>query len=130
MAEVRGGFGHERLEVYRLSLELVEEIDRLAHRFRGFRKHLGWQMHKAVFSVPLNIAEANGRRTGRDKAHYLVIATGSAFECAAAIDVATRLEVISPEERQRLRDMLLRITRMLIKLTHSVRTRTDPDRDS
>jgi four helix bundle protein len=85
-------------------------------------------MHRSVCSVPLNIAEANGRRTGPDKARHLVIATGSALECAAALDIAARLHVITPEERERLRTLLLRITRMLITLTRSVRTRHPPSR--
>ena len=116
-------FDHERLKVYQLSLDLVEAVDGFVPCFTGVRRHLGWQMHRAATSVPLNIAEANGRYRRKDKAQLLVVATGSALECAAALDVADRLGVGPAEARATIRDLLENIARMLIALTKNVRAR-------
>ena len=114
-------FDHEGLRVYQLSLDLVESVDQFARNFIGLRQHLSWQIHRAATSVPLNIAESNGRFRRKDKAQFLVIATGSALECAAAVDIAERLGVGSPETRQALRELIHDIVRMLIGLTKNVR---------
>ena len=123
--ERRGrGFDHEGLEVFQLGLELVERVDRFAPGFRGLRKHLSWQLHRAACSVPLNIAEGNGRYGRKDKARFLVIATGSALECAAIMAVADRLGIGSERDRQAIRDLLRSIVRMLITMTRNLREKS------
>ena len=123
MERERRGFDHERLQVYQRSLELVEAADRLAPRFTGVRKHLGLQLHRAASSVSLNIAEANGRFYAKDKARILVIAIGSALECAAILDIADRLHIGPSDERAEMRQLLDAIVPMLIKLTRNTRAR-------
>jgi four helix bundle protein len=51
-------------------------------------------------SIPLNIAEAEGRTGDADKARTYAIARGSAMECAAILDV---LKVLVPISRSRSR---------------------------
>ena len=60
-------FDPEKLEVYRAGL--VDQLDR------------------ASTSIPLNIAEENGKFTGADRCRFFDIARGSALECAASLDV-------------------------------------------
>ena len=120
----RRGFDHERLEVYQLSLELVERIDRLVPGFTGAREHLGGQMHRAACSIPLNTAEGNGRYRRKDKAQFLVIATGSALECSAILDIADRLGVGTRQDREAIRALLQSIVRMLVALSRSIRNST------
>ena len=114
-------FDHERLKVYQRALDFVEAADRFGRYFSGRRRHLGWQLQRAAASIPLNIAEANGRFRRRDKAQLLVVATGSGLECAAIVDIADRLEIGSAAERAELRAALASIVRMLVALTRSVR---------
>ena len=45
------------------------------------------QLDRASTSIPLNIAEGNGKFTGADRCRYFDNAHGSALECAAALDV-------------------------------------------
>jgi four helix bundle protein len=126
MDDSRAVLNHERLNVYRLSLDLVEAVDRFAPCFTGVRRHLGWQLHRAASSVPLNIAEGNGRFRRKDKAQFFVIATGSALECAAAMDIADRLNVGPENERAVIRSLLVEVIRMLVGLTKSVRQKDRP----
>ena len=44
----------------------------------------------------LNIAEAGGRRSRRDKARFYAMARGSATEVAALLDVLERRRLVSP----------------------------------
>jgi four helix bundle protein len=57
---------------------------------RRFDPDLVRQASRALASVPLNVAEANGR-AGRDRLHLSRVALGSLRELGAALDVATAL---------------------------------------
>ncbi len=117
-------FDFERLDVYQRAMEVVVLVDRFAPLFTGPRRHLGWQLHRAAASVPLNIAEASGRFRKLDKAHFYVMATGSAMECAAILDIAERLGIGEASARAELREALERTTAMLIRMSQSTRNRT------
>jgi len=67
-------------------------------------------------SVPLNIAESQGRVTTADKARTYAIARGSATECAAVLDVCMTLELIDEARYRRGNELLERIVAMLTKL--------------
>ncbi|MDX9792594.1 MAG: four helix bundle protein, partial [Kiritimatiellia bacterium] len=45
------------------------------------------QLDRASTSIPLNIAEGNGKHTAPDRCRFFDIARGSALECAACLDV-------------------------------------------
>ena len=45
------------------------------------------QLDRASTSVPLNIAEGNGKFAMHDRCRFIEIARGSALECAACLDV-------------------------------------------
>ena len=80
-------FAHERLQAYRVAREFVGTVgDLLAGLPRG-ESALADQLRRASDSVLLNLAEGAGRRAGRDKARYFVIARGSGTECAAILDI-------------------------------------------
>jgi four helix bundle protein len=130
MAQRRVAFDFERLDVYRRSLDLVILADGLSLAFRGVRRHLGWQLHRAASSIPLNIAEGCGRYRKLDRAQFFVVATGSAMECAAILDIADRLRVGSPDDRACLRSHVEATIAMLISLTRATRQpKRNADRD-
>ncbi len=112
-------FGHEKLDVYRVSLEYVAFVYRLAAHLKGNHRHARDQILRASQSIPLNIAEGNGRRTPKDRRHFFDIARGSALECAAVQDVLQVGQAISVEENREGKGLLLRIVGMLTRLAQS-----------
>jgi four helix bundle protein len=103
----------EKLVAYRLALELQVLVGTLIppqHRV------LADQLERASLSVVLNIAEAAGRRSRKDKRRFIAIARGSATETAAAIDVL-RLRRLGPEAGcAGARHLALRVVQVLTKL--------------
>ena len=80
-------FDHDRLDVYRLSIEYVAAAFASSRSLEGLHRHARDQWLRAAQSIPLNIAEGNGKRSLKDRARFLDIARGSALECAAIQDV-------------------------------------------
>jgi four helix bundle protein len=77
-------FDHEKLDVYRLSIEYVAASYGTAKGLKGANRHIRDQWLRAAQSIPLKIAEGNGKQNLKDKYRYFQIARGSAWECAAA----------------------------------------------
>ena len=71
-------------------------------------------------SIPLNIAEGNGKRSRKDRSRYLDIARGSALESAACLDVLVARSVLMPSDVSKGKNLLRRIVEMLSKLTASL----------
>lgn len=109
-------FDHERLDVYRLAIEFVGESFREARRLRGSHRFARDQWLRASQSIPLNIAEGNGKQSIRDKSRFFEIARGSALECAAIVDVLRVCGAFTPESAQTWKYQLKRIVAMLTRL--------------
>jgi four helix bundle protein len=67
-------------------------------------------------SIPLNIAEGNGKQSLKDKNWYCEIARGSALECAAILDILLAFAVRDPESSNQSKSKLKRIVSMLTRL--------------
>lgn len=109
-------FGHEQLDVYRLAVEYVAWAYTLSRSLDGPDRHARDQLLRASQSIPLNIAEGNGRGTTADRRRFFEIARGSALECAAVQDCLEACQVLSPEQNGRGKEMLVRLVSMLTKL--------------
>ena len=83
---------HERLDVWRDSMDLVEMIYRLSDGFpRSERFGLTPQLRRAAISVPSNIAEGAARRSTAEYLRFLSIARGSLSEASTQLQIARRL---------------------------------------
>ena len=80
-------FDHERLDVYRLSIAYAAFSYRIAKTLAGMNRLARDQWLRAAQSIPLNIAEGNGKQSLKDKNRFFEIARGSALECASIHDV-------------------------------------------
>jgi len=67
-------------------------------------------------SIPLNIAEGNGKQSLKDKNRFFEIARGSALECAAIHDVLRVCDAIDDDSNCRGKTDLKRIVSMLTRL--------------
>ena len=110
-------FDHEKLDVYRVSVEFMKWAFALCERFTGLHRHARDQLLRAALSVPLNIAEGNGKRSQAERKRFLEIARGSAQECAATIDILVACKAMNTEEGNRGKELLVRVVSMLTKMT-------------
>jgi four helix bundle protein len=114
-------FHHEKLDVYRVAIEFVAWVGELLETpLAKCRLNAVDQLDRASTSIPLNVAEGNGKRTPKDRCRYLNTARGSALESAACLDVLVARKVLTSAEVEPGKRRLLRIVEMLTKLTHSV----------
>jgi four helix bundle protein len=111
-------FDHEKLTVYRRSLEFVAWAAGLMARLPA-RHAVQGQLDRAATSIPLNIAESNGRFTSADRCRFFDIARGSALECAAALDVLVARKILTEAEVDRDKALLGEIVAMLVGLIRS-----------
>ena len=110
-------FGHEKLEVYQLSVKYVSSVFEQSDDLCGKHRHARDQWLRASQSIPLNIAEGNGKSTDPDRRRFFEIARGSALECAAIQDVLDAGKAISQECNLNGKKLLNRIVGMLTKLS-------------
>jgi four helix bundle protein len=109
-------FDHEKLDVYRLSIQFVGWADQLTTDVNGSHRYAREQLARAASSIPLNIAEGNAKRQGKDRCRFFEIARGSATECAAALDVMVSIRAVPEPLIADGKAMLVRIVSMLTKL--------------
>src|SRR6056297_4121867 len=101
-------FGHEHLDVYRLSVDDVAWSYALAKELSGVDRHARDQLLRAAQSIPLNVAEGNGKGTNADRRRFFEIVRGSALECAAVQDCLAACQVISGDQNNHGKTMLVR----------------------
>ena len=111
-------FDHEKLTVYKKALESITWTDDL---LRDIPKSVAAhdQLDRASTSMPLNIAEGNGKFTTRDRCRYFDSARGSALECAACLDVVVAKRCKSDEEINLGKSILREVVSMLVGLIKS-----------
>ena len=110
------GLGHEKLDVYRLSIGYVAWVYEKADSLTGHHRSARDQWLRASQSIPLNIAEGNGKTTDADRRRYFEIARGSALECAAIQDVLVVGKALDEQESLGRKMELDRMAAMLSRL--------------
>ena len=109
-------FDHEKLHVYQEAIRFVAWANGVLESIpKTLAVHS--QLDRAPTSIPLNIAEGNGKFTAPDRCRYFDIARGSALECAACLDVLLVKKLIPSAEVGQ--EMLVRIVSMLVGLIRS-----------
>jgi four helix bundle protein len=64
------GLGHEKLDVYRLSIGYVAWVYEKSGSLTGIHRAARDQWLRASQSIPLNIAEGNGKTAPADRRRY------------------------------------------------------------
>jgi len=111
--------GHEKLDVYQLSIDYVRWVFSCSVNLKGDFRSTKDQWVRASQSIPLNIAEGNGKSTQPDRRRFFEIARGSALECAAVQDVLVACGGLEVKESETQKSSLDRIAIMLSRLGQS-----------
>lgn len=117
-------FDHEKLNVYQAAIQFVGWSSEL---LSGISKTaaIHSQLDRASTSIPLNIAEGNGKHTSADRCRFFDTARGSALESAACLDVLVAKSMIQQTQMSHGKEMLIEIVSMLVGLIRS----NSPTRD-
>jgi len=117
-------FDHEKLDVYREAIAFCGWVGELLAKITA-RAAVKDQLDRASTSIPLNIAEGNGKFSARDRARFLEIARGSALECAACLDVMLVRALVAEENLTVQKERLNRIVQMLMGMLRKFSGRAD-----
>ena len=110
-------FDHDRLAVYRVAIDFVAWVGSLLDGpLASCRHSVAQQLERASTSVPLNIAEGNGKRSRTDRCRYLDTSRGSALESAACLDVLVARRVVDAAAVAVGKELLVRVVSMLSRM--------------
>ena len=111
-------FDHEKLQCYQVALQFVALAEKILQRIP--KNTSTWdQLDRASTSIPLNLAEGNGKYTGPDRCRFFDNARGSALECAACLDVLVAKGQLEAGEECPGKELLHGIVSMLVGLIRS-----------
>lgn len=117
-------FDHEKLDVYRNSIAFCAWVGDFLSSITA-KTAAKDQLDRASTSIPLNIAEGNGKFSMKDRARFLEMARGSALECAACLDVLVARKLTTVEQIAGAKADLAAIVRMMIGLLKRFSERAD-----
>ena len=115
-------FDHEKLNVYQASLTFITWATELISKV-DVKAAVKDQLDRASTSVPLNIAEGNGKFAIKDRCRFLDFARGSALECAACLDVLIAKKLSEEAVVRAGKEQLFEIVSMLMGLISSLTAR-------
>ena len=122
-------FDHEKLKVYQAAISFVAWSTELLVQIAS-KAAVKDQLDRASTSIPLNIAEGNGKFAIKDRCRFLDFARGSALECAACLDVVVARRLLDQSVVQPGKSQLFEIVSMLMGLINSLSTRIREDDSS
>src|SRR4051812_20927837 len=108
-------FDHEKLDVYRESIAFCGWAGEFLNTIKS-KAAAKDQLDRCSTSVPLNIAEGNGKFSPGDRSRFFEIARGSAVECAACLDVLVVRNLATEDEVAPRKEQLVKIVQMLVGL--------------
>jgi len=114
---------YKDLDIWKRSIELVEEIYRLTKTFPKEELYgLTSQMRRAAISIPSNIAEGFTRLHNKEYRQFLYISLGSCAELNTQIIISSRLSYLSNEKANRTINEIEEISKMIMGLIKKINT--------
>jgi len=113
-------FSFEKLIAYQKSLDITTQTYLLTKNWpKAELFSLTDQLHRAITSIALNIAEGSSR-SQKDFRHFLDISRGSCFESVAILSIAKRLGYITTQQYSNLYYSLDELTKIIQGLKKSI----------
>lgn len=111
----------EELDVWKLGMQIVREVYKIAKKFpRSETFALADQLKRAATSVVLNVAEGSGQPTKRGFSVYIQRSKSSCLECVACCKIAIQENFISSKDTEVLEKLLEQEYFKLIALNKSI----------
>lgn len=113
-------YSFQKLIVWQEAKMLVVDVYHLLDNFPKFEKYaLCDQIRRAVVSVPSNIAEGSGRRSLKEKIHFLEISYGSLMETFNQLLIAIDLTYITEESVEEIKPSIDAVAKMINALSNN-----------
>lgn len=113
-------YSFQKLKVWQEAKKLVVDVYNLLDSFPKFEKYaLCDQIRRAIVSVPSNIAEGSGRRSLKEKIHFLEISYGSLMETFNQLLIAIDLTYITEESVEAIKPSIDAVAKMINALCNT-----------
>lgn len=113
-------YSFQKLIDWQEAKKLVVDVYHLLDNFPKFEKYaLCDQIRRAVVSVPSNIAEGSGRRSLKEKIHFLEISYGSLMETFNQLLIAIDLTYITEESVEEIKPSIDAVAKMINALSNT-----------
>ena len=119
-------FDHEKLYVHQGSLTFNEWVGEFLPSVQA-KAAAKDQLDRSATSIPLNIAEGNGKFSKRDRARFFDIARGSALEAAASLDALVSRKLATKAPVLPAKEQLVQIVNMLMGLLNGLAMTSNPE---
>jgi four helix bundle protein len=107
---------YERLIVWQEAHRLCLSIYALTNRLPSEEKFaLKDQMHRAAYSIPMNIAEGNIKRSTKERRRFMEIAEGSLEELHYQCRLMLDLQYLDSSAFEKIDDHIQRVSFLLMK---------------
>ena len=114
---------YKKLEVWRKAHALALDVHRIATRIRGAdNASLRNQLIRTSMSVPTNIVEGTGQKSGKEFARFIGFAVNSASELEYHLMLAHDLRLIGTSDFESLTSRTVEVRKMLHGLQNRVLT--------
>ena len=112
----------KKLDVWKLADELAFQVYSITRAFPKEELYgLTSQLRRAALSIPTNIVEGYSRKGNKELIHFVNISLGSLAETKYLIYFAHRLEYLSGEKYEQLRNEFETLGKKLWKFYETVR---------
>ncbi len=116
---------YRELIAWQKAMDLTEAV---YHVTKGFPREEAYgltsQLRRAAVSVPSNIAEGQGRRSGKEFVHFLGVAYGSLQEVETQLILARRLGYCSDVQEAAVLKRTAEVGKLINGLTNALRRKT------
>ncbi len=111
-------FMFENLEVYRKAVFFTKDVYSASLHIKD--RAIKDQLCRAALSIPLNIAEGQGRFHCREKLQFYRTSKGSLYECVPLIDICRHLGYIHEAKYKEIMLIMNEVARMMNGLINSM----------